>query len=423
MKKSLLVLSLPLSLGVIMSPRPALADDASKPAIRVVPCDQPVKSTKRGVCVNKMDAKDFMALSPSVSWWYNWHFADTLNAPQEAHMEFLPMVWGNRQEALDGLKTYLATNKPRRILAINEPNLKGQAFISPQETADLYKKIKAIADPYKIPVVGPNMALGSAEGDSIKAMDPIQKKEITYTYMVPFNKAFLNYAGDTEVYGVAAHSYGNLGELKWMTGMLHDEFKRPVWVTEFAQWGAADVAAERDYMIQAVDNFERSPNVEGYAWFKERADNPKISLLDKESGKLTVLGETYVNMPVHDPLVYYRLPGRLQCESYVAVSKSNIQLTKDIDGFLEMQPEAGSTLDYNVAVERAGRFSLKIRCKTAEGATFDILSGDKVLATATATTGDWQTIDTSLQLPPGNQTLRVRPSAYAHLNWMEFGKN
>ena len=418
MKKYLL----PVALLAVAAPTISHAAD-EKPGIRIVPCDKPVKSTKRGVCVNQMSPADFMALSPSVSWFYTWHFEPTMEVPKAANMEFLPMVWGDRPESLTGLETYLKTHKPRRILAINEPNLKGQAFISPEATATLYKKIKAIADPYGIPVVGPNMALGSAEGDSIKAMDPIDKKEVTYTYMVPFNKAFLNYMGDTDVYGVAAHSYGNFGELNWMTGMLHDEFKRPVWITEFAQWGAADMNAAQEYLIQSVDLFERTPGVEGYAWFKERAlDNPKISLLDKESGKLSLLGETYVNMPVHDAGVYYSLPGRLQAESYVTASKNDIDLTPDVDGFLELRPDGGSTMDYNVSVAKAGTFSLGIRCKGAEGTKFDVLAGDKVLASAQISDAGWQTIQTNIELPKGLQTLRVRPSGYARFNWMEFGQ-
>ena len=402
----------------IAAPLAHAADDAK---IRVVPCDQPVKSTKRGVCVNQMDAKDFMALSPSVSWFYTWHFTPTMEVPKAANMEFLPMVWGARPESLDGLKTYLADHKPSHILALNEPNLKGQAFITPQESAEWYKKIKAIADEHNIPVVGPNMALGSAEGDSIKAYDPIDKKEVTYTFMVPYVKAFLNYMGDTEVTAVGAHSYGNGGELTWMTGMLGEEFKRPAWITEFAWWGASDIAAERDYMIQAVDLFERTPNVKGYAWFKERADYDKISLLGKNSGELTLLGQTYVDMPVHDANVYYQLPGRLQAESYFAASKNEIGLTTDDNGFLEMRPDGGATLDYNVAVEKAGTYALQFRCKGAEGTKFDVLAGDKVLASAPIAATGWQTIQTSIELPKGNQTLRVRPSGYARFNWMEFG--
>lgn len=392
---------------------------------RIVPCDQPVKSAKRGLCLNKMDDKDFMAFAPSVSWWYNWHFDDTQNPPAAAKMEFLPMVWGDRPEDLKGLKAYLSRNKPSRVLAINEPNLKGQAFITPEKTAELYKKVKAIADEHNIPVVGPHMALGSAPNESIKAVDPIEKKEVTYTFMTPFLKAFNFYMGDTAVSATAAHTYGELGELKWMTGMMHKEFNKPVWVTEFANWKASSPEAELDYLIQAVDFFERTPYVEGYAWFKERVkDNGKISLLEKESGKLTRLGEAYVNMPVHDPNVFYQLPGKLQAESYVAMQDSEIDRTTDTDGFLEMQLLGpGVWIDYNVSVTNAGTYALKIRFSSKHDAKLELLSGEKVIAALDSREKGWQTGETTVDLPAGTQTLRFRASSGIRLNWLEFAKN
>lgn len=400
----------------------ARADGSS--AVRIVACDAPVKSVKRGICLNQMDAKDFMALSPGVSWWYNWHYKDTQNPPAAAGMEFLPMAWGDRAEDLEGLKAYLATHKPSRVLAINEPNLKGQAFISPEQTAAFYKKVKAAADVYNIPVIGPNMALGSGAGDSITAMDPIEKKEISYTFMTPFIKAFNSYVGDTEVPAVAAHTYGNFGELKWMTEMMNKEFNKPVWVTEFAQWGAADAGAERDYLIQAVDLFERAPYVQGYAWFKERVEgNPKLSLLEKESGKLTPLGETYVSMPVHDPKVYYRLPGRLQAESYLRLQDADIAGTGDVEGFLEMRLSgANAWLEYNVAVKEAGTLTVRVRFFGDENTKIEILAGERALATVQGQGREkgWQTVSAPIVLPAGNQTLQVRSSGSARLNWMEF---
>jgi hypothetical protein len=389
--------------------------------IQIVPCDQPVRSAKRGLCLNKMDRKDFLAIAPGVTWWYNWHYKDTQNAPAEAKMEFLPMAWGDRREDLAGLKSYLASNKPRVVLAINEPNLKDQAFIPPEQTARLYRDIKAIADARGIPVVGPHMALGSPPEGSITAEDPVEKKKVTYTFMNPFLKAFFHYMGDTAIPAVAAHSYGNFGELKWMTEMMHKEYGRPVWVTEFADWHAKDAEAELDYLIQSVDFFERTPYVEGYAWFKERVGgNPKLSLLGK-SGELTPLGEAYVNMPVHDPKIYYRLPGKLEAERYVTMNGAEIARTKDTDGFLEMQclgPQNG--IDYNVAPAVAGKYKVDFRFSAKNPVTLEILSGDKVLAKADSAGAGWQNAQTTIDLPAGAQTLRFRPSSPVRLNWVNF---
>jgi len=314
------------------------ADDAV-----IVPCDRPVQSKKRGLCLNEVQAKDFLAISPGVSWYYTWHFADTSHAPAEANITFIPMAWGNRDADLRGLDDYLKSHKPPFVLAINEPNLKGQAYIDPKATAGLYRKIKAIADKYHLPVVGPNMALGSGEDASIKAMDPIENKQVAYTFQNAFLKAFFFYLGKTGVYALGSHTYGNFGELKWLTEMMPNEFNCPVWVTEFADWNAPTAEAEIDYMIQSVDLMERSPKVQGYAWFKDRVKaNPKLSLLGDKPGTLTPLGEAYVNMPVHDPAVFYKLPGRLQLESYTAMEAADIVPTKDSDGFLECRRRSKS---------------------------------------------------------------------------------
>src|ERR1700677_865370 len=103
-------------------------------------------------------------------------------------MKFIPMAWGRGGAA----GAAAGGNGARAVLAINEPNLKGQAFMTPEATAKLYKQIKAAAG--NTPVVGPNMALGSATGDSITAVDPFSKQKMTYTSMEAFLKAFYFYA-------------------------------------------------------------------------------------------------------------------------------------------------------------------------------------------------------------------------------------
>jgi len=388
----------------------------------VVPCDQPVKSQKRGICLNEVDAKDFLALAPGVSWYYTWHFADTNHAPEEAKITFIPMAWGNRDSDIKGLAEYLGSHKPPFVLAINEPNLKDQAFIDPKTTAELYLKIKAVADKYGIPVVGPNMALGSGEDASIKAMDPIEKKNVTYTFQNAFLKAFLFYLGKTGVYALGSHTYGNFGEINWLTEMMPKEFNCPVWVTEFADWNAPGAEAEIDYMIQSVDLMERSPKVQGYAWFKDRLKgNPKLSILGDKPGTLTSLGEAYVNMPAHDPAVYYKLPGRLQLESYTAMEGADIAQTKDTDGFLEMKVlDEKAWLDYQVFTDRAQTFAAQLRLSTTEGAKIELLSGDKVLATFTAPAKGWQTLTAPVALPAGKSAFRLRSNSAARLNWIEF---
>jgi hypothetical protein len=271
------------------------------------------------------------------------------------------------------------------------------------------------------------MALGSATGDSITAPDPIENRTITYTAMVPFVKATLHYleGSNTPVPALAVHSYGGAGEIKWAVEMMHKTFNCPIWVTEYAQWKSPDSEAARNYLIEATDYLERTPYVGGYAWFKDRVKgNPNITLLEAESGRLSPLGETYVSLPAHDDTVYYRIPGRLQAEDYVTVDGADIRPTVDTDGEYQMASNsAGATLDYNIAVNAAGTYSLAFRIAGSAG-KFDVIKGDQIIGSVEVPAGnEWHTVQTSVQLPVGTQKLRVRYSTSGLcLNWIEFAR-
>jgi hypothetical protein len=394
-------------------------DSASKP-IRVVACDAHVQSHKRGVCANHLDDGDFRALAPGVSWWYNWHFKPSTTPPADAKIEFLPMAWGDTPERLQGLDDYLAAgNKPRAVLAINEPNLRGQAFIPPQQTAELYKKIKAIADKYHLPTVGPQMALGSPTGDSISADDPVQNKHVTYTFMVPFLEATQFYMKPEAFNQVAFHSYGNIYEMRHFVDTMGKQFG-PVWVTEYAQWHTKNQAEALKYLVQSTDYLERSPSVVGYAWFKERVkDNPRISLLSQQSGELTVYGKAYVALPVHDGDLYYRLPGKLPAANYVELADAEINPANEPDGFVQMTAEKpNATLTYNVVAESAGQYTVRIHAEKTGKITLD--TGGTV-AEASAGEKGWQTIETKLTLVAGAQKVNVSCNTKGQsIAWIEF---
>jgi hypothetical protein len=407
-RQSLICFSAITFIGFVGAGISALADtDSTSSAPRIVGCDDPVQSHKRGVCENHLDEADFRAFAPGVSWYYNWHYKTDDIPPSDIPMEFIPMGWGDRPDDLEGLDDYLGSvsKKPRVVLAINEPNLKGQSFITPEQTANLYKKIKDIADKSQLTVVGPNMSLGSPTDSSITAMDPIQNKKVTYTFMVPFLEAFYNFLGTPGGAPLGMHSYGSIGELKWAVDSLHKEFNCPIWVTEYAEWNASDNDAARDYLIQATDFLERTPYVQGYAWFKERATNSKISLLEKEPGKLTALGQTYVSMPVHDSDLYYRIPGKLSAGKYVAIDGVSIMSTSH-PGLLVTSDTAAGTATYNVQVDTAGTYKLTLRVMGS--GKIDLLENSQVLGSLAVTGTDVQSLDVLVPLPAGAPTLQVR---------------
>jgi Glycosyl hydrolase catalytic core len=334
------------------------------------------------------------------------------------------MVWGGDAARLQGLQRYLAAgNRPSAILAINEPNLRGQAFISPQATAQACDRIKMVADKYGIRLVGPNMALGSSRDNSITADDPIEHKPVTYAFMIPFLKATFFYAAKDDFSALAFHGYGNSGELHWATDLIQKEFAKPVWVTEFAEWHARGDAAERTYMIQAVDFLERNPNVQRYAWFKERVEsNPMISLFENESGKLTPLGKAYVAMPVHDANLYYRIPGRLDSSKYVRVHNMEIAPSEDSDGFAEMRSTlAQGWVEYNIDPEGSGDYRLSVRLRGR--GEFSVEQTGRTLGVGEVSENGWRTLELTAPLSAGAQTLRVQFARQSQtIEWIGISK-
>lgn len=391
-------------------------------AITIVNCDAPVQSRKRGVGVNSLSGPDFTALAPGVSWYYNWGIAPLGTKPAGVAMDYLPMVWNGG--GISALGSHFAAGyRPWRVLAMNEPNWIYQANMTPQQCATTYSQAKALADPYGIPVIGPNMMIGTAPSESITAYDPIQGTNVTYTFQNTFLDAFLNYCGANKPPGMATHSYGGSGEMTWITGAMRSAYPtQNVWVTEFNHSGATNDATVLATMISTVDYLERTSWVEGYAWFMARiSGDPYNSLLTSTSGALSAAGQAYVQMPVHDPNLYYRIPGKLQAERYVTISNMDISPTTDANGLADMRSTAAAgSASYNIQVDTSGLYSVSFR---TSGPTGDIrvYQGATLLGTATAGSTGWATVSAAIALSAGAQTLRVEIGPNSRLlNWAEF---
>jgi hypothetical protein len=401
-----------------------LANDALA-QIQIVNCDAPVQSRKRGIAVNSMSAADFQALAPGVSWFYDWG-VNNWSVPTNVAMNYIPMVWSDYSGYQSTISNYLAAgNRPWRVFAINEPNLKGQAFMTPAATAVAFKQVKAICDPYNIPVICPHMAEGTAAADSITAYDPIQGSNVTYTTEEPFLKAFFSYCSSNTPAtpaGISDHSYAGYGDLTYWTGLMHSDFPtQTVWVTEFNTSASSDSAALAN-LIPSVDYCERTPWIEGYSWFMSRINgDPYNSLLTSTSGVLTAAGQAYVQMPVHDTNIYYRIPGRLQAERYVTMTNMNIAPTTDTNGLADMiSTSAGGSVDYNIQVDSAGSYPLNFRVAAAIG-QISVYKGGALLGKASVTQTGWSTVSTTVSLAAGTQTLHIVLASNAQqLNWMEF---
>ncbi len=395
---------------------------------QIVNCDAPVQSRKRGIAVNTMSSADFLALGPGVSWFYDWG-VNNWSVPTNAAMSYIPMAWNGTSGFQTSLSAYLAAgNQPWRVFAINEPNLTTQADMTPSNTAVAFKQVKAICDPYNIPVICPHMAEGTAASQSITAYDPIQGSNVTYTTEEPFLKAFFSYCSSNTPAtpeGISDHSYAGYGDLTYWTGLMHSDFPtQTVWVTEFnpSNGGNPSAATVLLNLIQSVDYCERTPWIEGYSWFMSRiTGDTNDSLLTTSSGVLTPAGQAYVEMPVHQTNLYYHIPGRLQAERYVTETNMNIAPTTDTNGLADMISTAvAASVDYNIEVDAAGNYPMNFRVSGPVG-LIRIYTNGTLIGQVSSTQTSWSTVSTTVPLAAGLQTLHVVLFANGqYLNWMEF---
>ncbi|HWY32531.1 MAG TPA: glycosyl hydrolase [Candidatus Acidoferrum sp.] len=373
-----------------------------------------------------MSAADFEAVAPGVSWFYDWG-VNNWTVPTNVSMTYIPMAWNGNSGFQTALTSYLAAgNTPWRVFAVNEPNLLGQAYMTPSNSAATFEQVQAICNPYNIPVIAPHMAIGSAASQSITAYDPIQGSNVTYTSQEPFLSAFLYYCGSVQPTGMGTHSYGGYGEITYITSLMRTNFPaQTVWLTEFnasGPGGNTNAATVLANLIPAVDYCERTPWIEGYAWFMSRiAGDTNDSLLGSSSGLLTPAGRAYVQMPVHETNLYYRIPGQLQAARYVTMNQMSIAPTTDTNGLADMiSGAAGASLYYNIQVDAAGSYPLNFRVGGATG-QISVYEGATLLGTASVPTAGWCTVSTTVTLPAGAQTLAVVLSAKGqHFNWVQF---
>lgn len=127
------------------------------------------------------------------------------------------------------------------------------------------------------------------------------------------------------------------------------------------------------------------------------------------------------------PAPAINIPGTVQAENFSAMSGIQTETTTDTGGGLDVgYMDAGDWLDYNVNVQTAGTYNVQLRVASQNGGgTLQLQSAGAVLATAAIpATGDWQawtTVNTSVTLDTGKQTLRLQVvNGGFNVNWMNF---
>jgi len=381
---------------------------------------------KRGIAYGNHSPEDMEALSPDVTWWYNWAVTPESSVAgvfQDYGFEFVPMTWnGNYNEAQ--LRAFLAEHpETKYILAFNEPNFLEQANMTPTEAAAAWPRLEAIANEFDLEIVGPavNFCGNCVTENGTTYYDPFE-------YLDDFFEA----CEGCRVDYIAVHGYMNTVEaLQWYIGEFK-KYDKPIWLTEFNAWEDNQnfsLEQQLNYMIGAVDFLESDPDVFRYSWFIGRWNGinnyPHIELL-ASNGELTVLGETYKKMPVHDETRVVQIPATIEAEEYNRMNGIRIEKTADETGFANVgYIDAGDWLEYKIEVPDSGIYAIDFRIASNQTSVISlIVDGEEILAQTLNNTSGWQsweTVSNTVTLPAGVYTIQLKAvTSGFNINWFKF---
>jgi hypothetical protein len=260
------------------------------------------KSLKRGIAFDLSSVNDFSAISPGVSWWYNWGKSPNSAAPPKYYatygMNFIPMFWGGNTSQTDMtiVKNFiLAHPEVEYLLVMNEPNLTDQANRTPGQAAIDWLKYEQVINDLAsagrtVFLVGPAMTWGTMSGYS----DPVVWLDAFYTAYKSANNG-----REPKIDYLAFHwyDYGLSSQLDRLK-----KYNKKIWVTEMANWNVQinSYAKQAQQMQEMVAICENRDDVFRYAWFYGRGtfpDNHYTYLFTTKDGELSDLGTLYLSLP------------------------------------------------------------------------------------------------------------------------------
>ncbi len=208
-----------------------------------------------------------------LGWYYNWRADQMWHAGgQRRTVEFVPMI----HSAADIKKPIQSSRRPRALLGFNEPDGSTgnhQAGMSVAKAVALWPQLEARGLRLGSPATTQDGTLGRNSWQR-QFMNEVQARGLRVDFM-------------------AVHYYSSNGDVaafrNWLIA-VHREYRRPIWVTEFAyiDWNrprGATFAANAAFAKNAIAMMDTLPFVERHAWFAAnpypwRGRAPQINLVD-----------------------------------------------------------------------------------------------------------------------------------------------
>ncbi|PWN31328.1 glycoside hydrolase, partial [Meira miltonrushii] len=185
-----------------------------------------------------------------IQWYHHWQDGPVAQMPK--NIPFVPMFWGPRYYGLwNQQKKWIRKHKPKFILSLNEPDIEGQANVSPKEAARLHMKE---LEPFR------------RKGHKVSSPQIVWNTK----WMDSFLKHIRQQGGDIDF--IAAHYYGSWKDVgryqKWIK-TLRKKYKKSIWITEY---GVTSKSGGSQHEIKA---FQRKVN----AWMRTKKYVKRVAWL------------------------------------------------------------------------------------------------------------------------------------------------
>jgi hypothetical protein len=388
------------------------------------------KSWKRGACMSNLRDADFEALQTGLTWFYDWGTVPSavgITASDNRDIEYVPMRWGAGWNP-NAIRTYVQAHPNcKYLLTFNEPNFKEQANLTPQQAADLWPDIKALANELNLKIISPGLNYsGWAEwGTPKKWLD-----------------AFFQLVPISDVDAISLHCY--MGGSSALIGYVKEYigyYNKPIWLTEFCSWddrGGTPAATmqkiQKEYLVDVFDYLETEPMVARYAWFMAKTGEnnaipafPWMQLLNGHNGILTENGKIFNNMSSYDDDFYHNTQSRIQSNHYIRMKGVHLEETTDTDGIINVYDfNAGDYLEYNIDVPATGDYHLFLRYSCVSETKITVQAAEATLGTLTLPSlsgaNRWATKKYTVNLDAGKQKIRLTASEGSgiRINWMHI---
>jgi len=210
----------------------------------------------KGVSVTDFDGATEAITDVGASWYYTWA-ASTGGTAKPGDCEFVPMIWGADKVTDEELGT--AKKEGKQLLGFNEPDLPSQANMSVEDALGLWPRLQDTGLRMGAP------AVASQADRKGSWLDRFLSGAADRGYRIDFIP--LHWYG-------ADFGSGAAGQLESYLKAVHDRYRKPVWLTEYAlidfsgdqprypsEQQQVDFVRAAGKMLRGLDFVER------YAWF------------------------------------------------------------------------------------------------------------------------------------------------------------